>query len=188
MPRHLKIEFEGKLVEWLSTKNKGGTMYDVSLRVPETGSCISYPDVDTGVQRQPQDSQARADDFRDDFTHARRCIAGAVASSDYFSKKLRERSPATFSELKPFIMRLMTNSCDRGSIQVHPVDNKTVDVVVTIGGGANRVPASSLKGEFELTYEGVDISGMLTRTERAPKALRSIGPALLKSLADRSSH
>ena len=188
MPQHLKIEVEGKLVGWISTSNKGGTIYDVSLRVPEIGSNFSLPNVDTGVQRQPQDSQAGAEDSRNDFAHARRCIAGAVASSNYFLKKIRKHGSLIYTELKPLIMRLMTNLYDRGCIKVHPIDNESVNVVVTIGVGANRVPNSSPKDKFELTYEGIDVSGTFTQTERAFRVLLSIGPDLLRSLADQASN
>jgi len=37
MPQHLKIEVEVRLVGWLRTRSKGGTIYDVSLCVPELG-------------------------------------------------------------------------------------------------------------------------------------------------------
>lgn len=198
MPQHLKIEVEGKLVGWLSTRNKGTftfrlfnirkTIYNVRLRVPEIGNEFELHDVDTGVQRQPRDSQAQAEDFRDDFIHARRCIAGAVASSDKFLQLLREQDTPEYTEMKSIIMRLMTNRFDRGLIQVHRIDNASVNVVVIIGVGANRVPNSSPKEECELIYEGIDASGTFTQTERALKILRSIGPDLLQTLEDRASH
>ncbi len=188
MPQHLKIEVEGRLVGCLSTSNKGSKLYDVMLRVPELGIDISLTDVDTGVQRQPQDAEAREDDFRDDFTHARRCIAGAVASADNFLRQLREHGTTKYVEMKPIMMRLMTNNFDRGFIQVHPNDNESVNVDVIIGVGAKRVPNSSPKEKRELAYEGIDASGTFTQTERALKILSSIGPGLLQSLEDRASH
>jgi hypothetical protein len=188
MPQHLKIEVEGRLVGWLSTSNKGGTLYDVRLRVPELGTDISLPDVDTGVQRQPQDPKARANDFRDDFTHARRCIAGAVASADNFLQKLQEQGTPKYAEMKPIMMRLMTNNFDRGFIQVHPSDNESVNVDVSIGVGANRVPNSLPKHKCELNWQEIDASGTYSQTARALKVLHSIGPALLQALSERASH
>ena len=188
MPQNLKIEVEGRLVGWLSTGNKGGTLYDVRLRVPELGTDISLTDVDTGVQRQPQDAEASAEDFRDDFTHARRCIAGAVASADNFLHQLREHSSPQYAEMKPIMMRLMTNDFDRGFIHVHPSDNESVNVDVIIGVGASRVPDSSPKDECELTWEGIDASGATSQTARALKVLRSIGPTLLQALSERAAH
>lgn len=188
MPQHLKIEVEGRLVGWLSTSNKGGTLYDVSLFIPELGTDISLTDVDTGVQRQPQDAKARDEDNRDDFTHARRCIAGAVASADNFLQELREQVTPGYAEMKPIMIRLMTNTYDRGLIQVHPIDNESVNVYVIIGVGANRVPNSSPKDKYELTWEGIDASGTSSQTARALKVLRSIGPTLLQALSERVSH
>jgi hypothetical protein len=185
VPQHLKIEAEGNLVGCLSTSNKGGTRYDVRLRVPELGAVFSLADLDTGIQRQPQDDKARAEDFKDDFIHVRRCIAATVAGSDCFLKKLREQGAQAYVDMKPILMHLMTNDFDRGLIQIHPIDNESVNVVVTIGVGSKRVPNSSPKDKYELDYEDVDVSGTSTQTERALKALRSIGPDLLRSLADR---
>jgi hypothetical protein len=188
MPQHLKIEVEGRLVGWLSTSNKGGTLYDVRLQVPELRTDISLPDVNTGVQRQPQDSKVCIEDFRDDFTHARRCVAGAVASANYFFQKLQEQVTRENAEMKPIIMRLMTNNFDRGFIQVHPIDNESVNVDVIIGVGANRVPNSSPKDKFELNWKEIDASGTYSQTARALKVLHSIGPTLLQALSERASH
>ena len=188
MPQHLKIEVEGRLVGWLSTSNRGGTRYDVRLRVPELGTDISLTDVDTGVLRQPQDSKARAKDFVNDFTHARRCIAGAVASADNFLQKLHEQCIQEYKEMKPIMMRLMTNNFDRGFIQVHPIDNELVNVDVIIGVGENRVPNASPKDKWELNLQEINASGMYSQTVRALKVLLSIGPTLLTVLSERSSH
>jgi hypothetical protein len=187
MPQHLKIEVEGRLVGWLSTFNKSGTLYDVKLRVPELGIDIFLPDVDTGVQRQPQDSKACANDFKDDFTHARRCIAGAVASADNFLQKLQEQGTPEYAEMKPITMRLMTNKYDRGFIQLLPSDNESVNVDVVIGVGANRVPDALPKDKCELTWQEIDASGTYSQTARALKVLHSIGPALLQALSERAS-
>jgi hypothetical protein len=85
-------------------------------------------------------------------------------------------------------MQLKTNRKDRGLIQVHPINNKSVNVIVTIGIGANRVENASPIDKCKLTYEGIDASGTFTQTERALKILRSIGPGLLQALLDRASH
>jgi hypothetical protein len=188
MPQHLKIEVEGRLVGWLSTHNKGGTLYDIRLRVPEVGTDFWLPDADTGVQRRPQDSKARADDFRDDFTHARRCIGGAIASADNLLQKLQESGAPEYAEMKPITMRLMTNEFDRGFIHVLPRDHELVDVDVIIGVGAHRVPSSSPKEKCELNWQGIDASGMYSQTARALKVLQSIGPALLQALSERAAH
>jgi hypothetical protein len=184
MPQHLKIDVEGELVAWLSTSNKGGTLYDVSLCVPELNIDIPAPNVDTGVERQPQDPEARAAEFRNDFTHARRCIAAAVRSADNFLHHLREHGTPEYAEMKPIVMQLMTNHYDRGFIQVHPSDDGSVDVDVVIGHGPNRVPNSSPKDECKLTWEGIDASGVHSQTERALKVVRSIGPELLRALEE----
>ena len=186
MPQHLKITVEGQLAGWLSTSSKSGTVYDVRLRVPEIGASFSCHDVDIGVQRQPQDSQARAEDFRDDFTHARRCIAATIVTSDEFIQLLRERDTSRYAEMKPITMRLMTNAFDRGLVQVHPIDMNSVNVVVIIGVGAKRVCDPLPKDRCELTYEGIEVSGTSTQTERALEILRAIGPVLLQALADKA--
>jgi hypothetical protein len=186
MPQHLSFEVEGHLVGLLSTGNKGGTKYDVRLCVPEIGIRFSLPDVDTGVQRQPQERQARLEDRRDEFTHARRCIAAAVATSDRLVELLREQDAAGCAEVKPITMRLMTNRFDRGPVQVEPINDKLVNVVVIIGVGTQRVPNASPKDKCELAYESIDASGTTTQTERALKVLKSIGPDLLRSLEDRA--
>lgn len=188
MPQHLKIGVEGRLVGQLTTRNKGGTLYDVGLRVPELGIEKWLTDVDTGVQRQPQEEEAKKEDFGDDFTHVRRCIAAVVASADNFLQQLRENATPEYAEMKPIMVRLKTNKKDRGLVQVHPSDNESVNVVVIIGVGANRVCNASPKDKFELAYEGIDASGTFTQTERALMILRSIGPDLLQSLEDQASH
>jgi hypothetical protein len=188
MPQYLKIEVEGRPVGCLCTSNKGGTLYDVILGVSELGIDISLTDVDTGVQRQPQDPKARAEDFRDDFTHARRCIAAAVTSADKFLQRLREHGTPEYAKMKPIMMRLMTNNFDRGYIQLHPSYNESVNVEVLIGVGPNRVPDSLPKGECKLTWEGIDASGATSQTARALSVLRSIGPTLLQALSERAAH
>lgn len=186
MPQYLSFEAEGHLVGLLRTSNKGGTKYDVSLCVPEIAS-FSLRDADTGVQRQPQDSQAKAEDFGDDFTHARRCISAAVATSDRFLELLRKQDGAGCAEMKHITMRLMTNRFDRGLVQVEPINDIFVNVVVIIGVGTQRVPNASPKDKCELAYEGIDASGTASQTERALKVLKAIGPDLLRSLEDPAS-
>lgn len=183
MPQHLKIEVGSKLVACLSTSNKADTVYDVTWRIPEIKTEMSLTDVDTGVQRQPQEAEACAKDFKDDFTHARRCIAAAFASSDKLLKHLREHGPPEPKKMKPIIMRLMTNNFDRGFIEVHPSDNESVNVKVLIGVGENRVPDSLPKNEWEWTCEGIDVSGTGLHTVRALTVLRSIGQTLLRALS-----
>ncbi len=188
MPQLLKIEVEGELVAWLSTYNKGGTIYDVILCVAEIGATFRLPDVDTGVQRQPQGDQARCEDFKDDFAHARRCVAAALASSNRFLQLLRKQGSLEYAEIRPITIRLMTNRYDRGLVQVDPIERELVYVVAAIGVGDNRVPNSLPKSKCEFAFEGLDISGALTHTERALKVLHSIGPSLLQSLEARASH
>ena len=182
MPQHLKIEVEGQQVAELRTRNKGETLYNVRLCVPELETECFHPNVNTGVQRQPQDDAGRAEDFRDDFTHARRCIAAAFATADEFLEQLGEQGAPEYTEIKPITMWLMTNDIDRGVIQIHPGDKESVNVDVVIGAGANRVPNALPKHEWKWTREGVGAPGATSQTARALTILRSLGGELLHAL------
>lgn len=186
MPQHLKICAGDTLVAQLSTGNKGGTLYKIDLKVIELNLELSLPEVDTGVQRQPQDPDQQIADFRDDFTHARRCIAGADASSEVFVQQLEKHSTSGPAETKPITMLLMTNKFSRGIISVSPSGNQTVDVNVRIGGGKCRVPDALPSSESQLLWEGVETSDSGSQTARALKVLKSIGPDLLQELSDRA--
>lgn len=187
MPQHLKICVEDTLVGQLSTGNKGGTRYRVRLLVTELAMDPSPTVVDTGVQCQPQDQEEKRADFKNDFTHARRCIAGLVSSSEHFLQQLERDRAADQVESRPITMRLLTNMFGRGIISVNPVDDQSVDVNVRIGAGGCRVPDALPRTECQLSWEGVQTSGSRSQTARALKVLRSIGPNLLRELSDRAT-
>ena len=188
MPQHLRIEVEGRLAGRLTTYNKGRgiAQYDVTLCVPELQTDFFLSDVDTGVQSQPQDQKARAKDWQDDFTHARRCIAGAFASSDEFLKRLKENGTPEHAKLRPIMMRLMTNKFDRGFIQVEPSDNELVNVKVVIGSGGNRVLDAFPKEAWRRTWKGIDAAGATSQTERAFEIIGCIGCKLLQKLSEQA--
>lgn len=186
MPQHLKICAGDTLVAQLSTGNKGGTLYKISLEVIELNIELSLPEVDTGVQRQPQHPDEHRADFRDDFTHARRCIAGAHAASKVFLQQLERRSTSGAAEMKPITMLLMTNKFSRGIISASPNGNQTVDVNVRIGGGKCRVPDAFPSDESQLYCDGVETSTSDSQTAHALKILKSIAPILLQELSDRA--
>ena len=188
MPQHLKIEVGAELVACLSTSNKADTQYDINWRIPEVGIEMSFVDVDTGVQRQPQDPEAREKDFQDDFVHARRCIAAALACSDKLLQHLQNHCSQQIADMKPIIMRLMTNNFDRGLIQIHPSENESVSVSVFIGVGSNRIPDSFPREKWEWSCEGIGISGVQSQTARALTVLRSIGETLLIALSSQSEN
>ena len=164
------------------------TQYDITLCVPELGTDILLRDVDTGVLSQPQNEEAHEKDFRNDFTHARRCIAGAFASSDKLIQHLQEHDTPEYAKLKPIEMRLMTNNFDRGVFQVQPSDNESVNVNVLIGIGDNLVPNSLPKDIWKQTWEGIDVSGATAQTERALNVVDYIGGTLLQALSEQASH
>jgi hypothetical protein len=160
----------------------------VSLEVCGTPFNETLPDRDTGVQCQPQDKEAQRADFRDDFIHARRCIAAAVKTEEEFRQALREQEIGVCAEVKPMTMRLMSREYDRGKVEVHPIDNESVNVAVIIGVGDNRYVNALPKEPWELAFKDIDASGTATLTERALKVLSAIGPDLLQALEERASH
>jgi len=158
MPQHLKIKCNKTLVAWLSTYNQGGSNYKIHLRVPEIGSEYTIPTLDTGVQRQPQDPQAKKEDFRDDFTHVRRCIAGTYKGSELFLREIYKITDNIFKEVKPINMYLMTNDFDRGLIHIEPTSDNEANVEVSIGKGSNRVTNSTPTDTYVFSYGGIDFS------------------------------
>lgn len=185
MPQHLNIEVEGKLVGRLTTSNKDDTLYDITLCVPELGFDILLHDVNTGVQRQPQDAEARVKDYRNDFKHTRRCIAAAFVASCKLLQHLQVHNFTDYAEIKPIKMQLMTNQFNRGYIQVQPSDNETVSVKIVIGAEDNRVSGAYPKGKWVWTCEGIDISGIASQTGRALKVIHNIGKELLQALSEK---
>jgi hypothetical protein len=188
MPQYLKIEVEGTIIGLFSTGNKGGTIYDISLQVPEIGTDYSIPDVDTGVQRQPQDPQERRKDFQNDLIHARRCIAGIVSSAEKLLVLLQADSKQITSDIKPITMNLMTNSYDRGIIEAQPIEDQLTDVIVTFGMGANRFQNAIPTDKLELEFKAIKTSRTGTHIERAFYILSSIGPTLLQYIGKQISH
>ena len=84
MPQHLKIEVGAELVACLSTSNKADTQYDINWRIPEVGVEMSFVDVDTGVQRQPQDPEAREKDFQDETANSFKITKNSTGKSSIF--------------------------------------------------------------------------------------------------------
>ena len=188
MPQHLKIEVEGTLIGLFSTGNKGGTIYDIRLHIPETGTDYSILDVDTGVERQPQDPQDKRKDFQNDLIHARRCIAGVVSSVENLLGQRQADSKKVPEQIKPITMQLMTNSYDRGIIKAQPINEEVSNVVVSFGVGANRFQNAIPKDKLELEFKAVKIPGTGTHIERALYLLSSLGPALLQFLGEQISY
>jgi hypothetical protein len=182
MPQHLRIEVEDEPMARLTTYNKGNTVYDITLCVPETCTDILLSDVDTKVPRQPQDDEGRKKDYRDDFKHARRCVAAAFTSSDRLLRHLRANRLSGHAKMKPIMMRLMTNKNDRGLIQALPMEDDSFHVTVIIGAGKNRVSDSLPEAEWQWTCEGISVSGAVSHTERALMIVRAIGESLQDEL------
>lgn len=182
MPQYLTIEDSEGCAGQLSTSNRGDTFYDVKLRAESPPFERTLTNVDTGVQRQPQEEAAQAEDFRCDFVHAKRAIAAAIATADQFATELSASSGGVHWSGPSFRMRLRTNHVDRGSIRVETSDDDGWVSKLTIGDGFSRAPNAipEKPQEFEWIASGPRDSGSLVL--QALHVIRKAGPKLLEAL------
>lgn len=123
-------------------------------------------------------------DSKNDFIHARRCIAAILASADKLLDLLNKCEPKRLTDLNPITMRLMTNDKDRGLIRAQPNNNRKFDVTVTIGVGNNRVDDSLPKNEWKWSRPDFEVYDYPSQMERSLAIIQSIGGKLLEELPE----
>lgn len=188
MPQLLKCEVDGEGVACVQTSNTGATEYDVVLRSEQLDLKLTADAVDTGVRRQPQAPGPRRDDFRNDFTHARRAIAcAATAGEIQFIDEVGRQGPDGHAPSEEILIRLQTNWFDRGLIRAEPSGDSSYVVRVVVGNGACRPPNARPQDAHEFDELEVADVTETSQTGRALRILSSISNPLLDWLEREAS-
>lgn len=190
MPQHLEIVLHGQTIGCVTTGNRSGTVYSVFLTV--AGHRLEAGNIDTGVQCQPQEPEARKKDFRNDFTHARRGIAGATRAAENLRKQLTELSLARAAPL-PLTIRLYTKVWDRGVIKVWdrgvikvlPIgkDSTRVQVQLLVGTGPHRRDSAIPSKPYPFETVETDVRCDVSHVERALEVFEKVGESLVETLS-----
>ncbi|QDT65621.1 hypothetical protein [Calycomorphotria hydatis] len=183
MPQQLQVFVGNNQIAQMTTGNLGGTKYKILLSITGLGQIMELDSVDTGVQRQPQEPFARRKDGQNDFAHARRCIAAAVAAHLDIITAVSKHSETSI-EAKQIELKLKTNEIDRGTITVEPTSDTQQNVKVSIGLGNNRFPGAQPSIVSIKEWYDVSIPCPTTHTERAFATVAAIGEELLDWLSD----
>ena len=82
------------------------------------------------------------EDFKNDFTHARRALAAGANAAQYFIEWLASQALTTTSVGVPIDVRLKTNADERGVLRIRAGDRDDCEVTLTIGDGVQRPPGA----------------------------------------------
>jgi hypothetical protein len=183
VPQYLIFEKDGVPIGKIATGNKGETRYDVCWLNPNETRLCFFQDVDTGVQRQPQDQGERIRDFKNDFTHARRAIAATTSTANRFLEELPASLTLGSSNCWQIVIRLRTNQFDRGMVDFEAAQSGLVSVRACIGSGSLRPDGAIPADPVEIPCEAISLDGAASGVGQALQALASVGPHLLEELA-----
>ena len=181
MPQHLYIESHGTLVGEMSTGHLSDTCYDVFWQ-GSGGVKLFLPNVDTGIQRQPNDPVERQRDFQNDFIHARRAIGAAAITATRFLEALGPTEAKGNHCNEEVQIRLSTNQFDRGVISIQPQQGGRAKLNMRIGTGPTRPEEAHPFEVAEFTCEDIDAAGASLPLVAALLMLASAGPWLLRVL------
>ena len=184
MPQHIYIkDSTGNQVAEMSTSHTANTSYDIRW-CGNDGSTYSYPSTNTGIQRQPSESQARRQDFQNDRVHARRSIGAAYATAQQVLDELKPKSTEGAHLAGTILICLATNQFDRGEISIAPSGECCVDITLQIGTGPRRTPNATPTTVLEFTRKGVGVDAAGGPFAIALAVLASQGQWMLDVLKD----
>ena len=173
MPQHLHIASGDDIVGIITAINLGGTRYGVLLKNTH-GRLVDLIEVDSGVERQPQDAEAQQEDFKNDFTHVRRGIAAASVAASHFRQRLIEQG-VTETVARDIKTQLWTDDFGRGIIDISLVAEGRAKVRLVVGTGPDRVPGASPREprKFEPIDTSIPLGG--SHLTRALAVLENVG-------------
>jgi len=137
MPQYLEIEIGGVPAAKMKTSHRDGTHYDVYW-CTNSGFQRKYPNINTGVECQPEDQIRRKVDLQNDFTHMRRAIAAASKTAKQFLNELEKVENPTPNKLEKVKIYQRTNRYDRGIITIDPQESGKANLQIEVGTGPNR--------------------------------------------------
>lgn len=159
MPQYLYINIAGVSIAQMRTENRGGTHYDIFWNSNQ-GYQEDFKNRDTGVECQPSDSGEKIEDFKNDFTHARRSIAAASSTAKQFLDNFLNNVNYNENNIEEVQVILKTNKRDRGKITIFPNDDQKAKLTMEIGTGPNR-PQDAIPAQAEsFIKDGIDLLGI----------------------------
>lgn len=178
MPQYLDVLSGGTLLARIKSGNLPmyQTWYRASLIIPDISdtAAIAVKDVDTGVERQPEDERLQQKDFMNDFKHAERGIATATAAAPYFRERVADFDE-DHSQHRKFVVRLKTNDLDRGEVRV---DHTSAQLAVGTGH-----PGAIPENPYPFDPFPIDFPNDIGSVHLALAILEQHGPEMVTSLA-----